>query len=470
MKDGGIYDQLGGGFFRYAHDTSFIVPVFEKLPSTNADAIRTYCHAYGVTGNGVFLKYAEGCLSHVQKNGYRAAGRSFTGAMSSGSKSGEWGDYYTWTEQEARSLLTDEEMKIASAVLEIGPQGDLEDMAPRANVLYMAEGPKLLADRMGMSEKKIADVLDSARSKLLAARGKRTPPPVDQTTYADWSGMMISAYLAAARTLQKDEYARTALDALDALVSRCRNDRGLVFHVCPSEAGGGGGESFLQDQAYVGGALIDAYEQTGESRWLTEARGIGDHSVEPFRDPISGGLSDRTSDPNAPGLLSWPVRDLRDNMAAAAFLARLGALTGQASYTSYAMKIVASWADEAGTLGEHAAPLALATQMLIYPPLEILIAGDAGDPGLAVARRRTLSLYHPWRVIRWYSAADGSAELRKRRLTPLTGPQVAFCIAGECAGPWAGTENLRSKLAGFLNRGAAGASQPPATKGSAKED
>lgn len=467
---GGIYDQLGGGFFRYAHDTSFIVPTFEKLPSTNAEAIRAYLHAYDVTGNAIFLNYAEGSLSHVRKHGYRAADRAFTGAMSCGSRAGDTGDYYTWTEQEAQSLLTDEEMKIASAVYEIGPQGDLEDMAPRANVLYMAEGPKLLADRMGMSEKKITDVLESARAKLLAAREKRTAPPVEQATFADWSGMMISAYLTAARTFQKDEYARTALDAIDVLVSRCRNDRGLFFHVCPIETGERGEETFLQDQSYVSGALLDAFEQTGEARYLTAARGIADHSIEPFRDPISGGLSDRPADPNAPGLVSWPVRDLKDNMATATFLVRLGALTGQASYTSFARKIVESWADEAGALGEHGAPLALAAQMLIYPPLEVVIVGDAGDPAFASARRRALSLYHPWRIVRWYSAADGPAELRKRRLSPLPGAQVAFCIAGECAGPWAGTEKLRPKLAEFLNRGASGASPPPPTGEKPKGD
>jgi hypothetical protein len=94
--------------------------------------------------------------------------------------------------------------------------------------------------------------------------------------------------------------------------------------------------------------------------------------------------------------------------------------------------------------------------MLLTPPLEILVAVDPGDPLAATARERSLALYHPWKVVRHYTLAQGKDAMAKRGLKPLAGAQVAFCAGEECAGPYPGGEPLRKRLDAFLNRGAAG--------------
>ncbi len=455
MARGGINDRVGGGFHRYGHDAMFIVPAFEKLPSLNAEAITAYVNAYELTVNGRFLLPVEGMLAHVLKHGIDPKTRAFIGGMAAGSSASDNGDYYTWTADEVRSLLTEEEFKIASAAWDIGPFGEMVDSAPKRNVIFLAEGPKVLAPHFEIEEKKAEQILDSALQKLRAAREARPAPPVDPTTYGDWSGMMASAFFLASRTLHRPDLARKALDALDVLMARCRDENGLIAHVCRPERSERGPQGFLSDQARVASALLDAHEQEGSAAYLAAARGLADRALQAFRETLSGGFSDRVSDPNALGLMAWPVRDLRENMAMVKVLLRLGHITGEAAYTIQARKALESWADEFAALREHAAPYAVASQMLRQPPLEILIVGDASDPALEKGRERALSLYHPWKVVRHAGAAEGAPLLRKRGLTPLSGAQVAFCVAAECGGPFPAAGPLRIHLEAFLNRGRA---------------
>jgi uncharacterized protein YyaL (SSP411 family) len=153
--------------------------------------------------------------------------------------------------------------------------------------------------------------------------------------------------------------------------------------------------------------------------------------------------------------MAWTVKDLRDNMEMVRGLLRLGSLSGDRGYFARARKVLESWADEIGPYEEHGAPYAIASQMLLTPPLEILVAVDPGDPPAAAARERALALYHPWKVVRHYTLAQGKDAMAKRGLKPLGGAQVAFCAGEECAGPYPAGEPLRKRLDAFLNRGTA---------------
>jgi uncharacterized protein YyaL (SSP411 family) len=454
MGRGGVYDRLGGGFFRYAHDTLFIVPAFEKLPATNAAAIRAYLAAYQTTGNGVFLKFVEGSLGHVLRRGMDPGGRFFLGPMAAWTAAGDNGDFYTWTLDEAAAVLTGEELKVAAAAYDLEPEGEMRDTAPKRNVIVMAAGPKMLAERFGMEEARAEALLESARAKLFEAREKRPAPPVDPVSYADASGMMISAFLEAGRVLHRPDLTSKALEALGILLGRCRLEDGFVAHVCRPDLGSRGAEAFLGDQVHVAAALLDAHEEDGSRSRLEEARALADRALSAFKEPFTGGFTDRIPDPNAPGLLAWPVRDLGDGMAFTTVLLRLHHLTGEASYRAAARKAIESWADEAGALGENGASLGRAALRLIQPPLEILLAGDAADPELARGRARVLALHHPWRIVRHLTGKDGEAEMLRRGLRPASGAQVAFCVEKDCAGPYPAAEPLRARLDAFLNRGA----------------
>jgi uncharacterized protein YyaL (SSP411 family) len=455
MARGGIYDRLGGGFFRYAHDTMFLVPAFEKMPSTNARALMAYLEAYELTSNGRFLVMADSTLGMVTQHMVDPTSHAFLGAIAAGSTSGDNGDYYTWTDDEMKAALTEEEYRIAASAFNITDYGEMLDIAPRRNVLFLERGPKLLAPDFKMDETKMEETLATIQKKLLATRDKRTPPPVDAASYGDWSGMMASAFFMAARTLHRDEPAKQALSALDLLLARCRNAQGLVAHVCVPKDSEIGDEAFAADQAWVAGALIDAYEQTGRDRYLNEARALLDKTVQTFRDSLSGGFSDRIADPNAAGLMSWPVRNLDVDVQMAKSLLRLGRHLGNDAYSKTARVALESWSDEFGDYKELAAGYALASQMLLNPPLEVLVVGDEGTPGLAKGRDLALSLFQSWRIVRPYGSQKGKDELKKRGVTPLEGAQVAFCIGAECSAPIAAGEPLKAALERFLSKGSA---------------
>ncbi|MBI3447770.1 MAG: thioredoxin domain-containing protein [Acidobacteria bacterium] len=464
ISRGGVYDQLGGGFHRYAHDTMYLVPSFEKLPVTQAGAIRAFLDAFEVTGNGVYLNVATGTIDHVLKHGIDPVSKAFIGAMASGASVADNGDYYTWTEDEAKAVLDEEEFKVASVGWNIFPTGEMVDVAPKRNVLFVAEGPKALAVHLKIDEKHAGDVLESARAKLLKARDARPTPPTDPRAFGDSGSALASAFLHAGRILHRDDLTGQALAAVDALSQRCVRPDGLLAHACEPAAGTRSTEAFLADQAAFVNALLDVHEQAGAATPLAQARTLADRATTRFKDAIAGGLSDRAIDAAAPGLLSWPVRDLKDNMEMVRGLRRLGHLTGERAFLDRAKKILESFADEIGAYGEHAAPFALTASMLLNPPLEILVVGDPGDPATVKARERALSLYHPWRVVRHYAASDGRAALHAKGLKALDGAQVAFCVGAECAGPYPGDEPMRKHLEAFLSPGSKGAVAAPESK------
>src|SRR5262249_35433236 len=209
------------------------------------------------------------------------------------------------------------------------------------------------------------------------------------------------------RSLHRPELTMQAVAALGVLTGKCRNDDGLFAHVCDPAGGTKGREFFLSDQANAATALLDAHEETGSMGYLTEARAIADRANVVFRDAFTGSLGDRVTDPNAPGLMSWPMRDLRDNMEMAKALVRLGQLTGERTYRDRARKTLESWADEAGSYEEHAATYAYAAQMLLTPPLQILVVADPNTAEGDRTRERALALYHPWRIVRHFGVEAG---------------------------------------------------------------
>lgn len=456
MARGGIYDRLEGGFFRMAQDSMFRVPEFEKLPSVNAQALDAYLDAYQVTHNGVFLIFARGVMNYFQLHALDAETHAFLGAMNAWNDEGSGSEYYTWTEDECRALLTPEEFGVLSQAYDISPLGELVEIAPRANVIYMLAGPKLLAKLQGIAEDRSAELLESGGAKLLEARRKRPAPAVDPTTYANWSGMAISAFLHAGRVLDEPEYIDQALAALDVLLDRCRAEDGFVAHACRPAKGERSSEALLADQGRVAYALLDAYEQTARDGYLQAAEKIAGGVTDRLKDSLSGGFTDREQDPNAIGLMAWPLREMDEEMNMAEVLLRLKHLTGEASYEVTARKVIESWADEAGKMGPFAASFGLAADKLLHEPLAILIAGETGDPGVAALREQALRLHHPWRVVRSLGREAGAAEMERRGLPAAPGgAAAALCFGDDCAGPYGAQEDLDARLREFLGRASA---------------
>ncbi|HKY32768.1 MAG TPA: DUF255 domain-containing protein [Candidatus Polarisedimenticolia bacterium] len=452
MARGGIRDHLGGGFHRSAADAAWRVPAFEKLLSVNAEMLQAYTHVYKLTGNGVYLGIADGIADYVTGT-LADPGGWFYAYQAADARSGEDGDHYTWTLEEARAALDDEEEAIVVSAYDLGELGEMVDTAPRRNVLFVQEGPKVLSERLGMEEDKVAALLETGRRKLLAARAARPVPDTGRVLITEANAAIGASLLLAGDARGREERRTAGLRAIDAAWEKARDPRsGLMDRAWTPEGGRSGHAELFADQAAMVRALVAAHESTGRAEYLDRARQLAEAAGKAFADSFEGGWMDRIYEADAPGLASWPLRSIRDNALFAESLIRLRYLTGEAEdgpLVRAAQTALESWADEYARYKEAAAPYALAVEKALTPPLEVVIAGSPADEGYDAVEVKVRALYHPWKMVR--RVPRGDAALAARGAAPAEGAASYLCSGARCAGPYTGQDDLRERLAAFLS-------------------
>ncbi|HTS56717.1 MAG TPA: thioredoxin domain-containing protein, partial [Terriglobales bacterium] len=203
MASGGVYDQLGGGFHRYSVDQRWIVPHFEKMCYDNSELLKNYVHAYQATGREFFadvardiIRWMDGWLSDRERAGFYAS-------QDADYSTEDDGDYFTWTLDEVKAVLTLEEAQVASLHYDVNEIGEMHHH-PAKNVLFVRASVEEIARRLGRTPSDVETLLESAKQKMYAARLKRPTPYVDKTVYTGWNALSISAYLEAAKVLGLD--------------------------------------------------------------------------------------------------------------------------------------------------------------------------------------------------------------------------------------------------------------------------
>src|ERR1700686_2371849 len=219
MANGGVYDQLAGGFHRYSVDERWVVPHFEKMCYDNSELLKNYVHAYQATGSELFanvardiIRWMDEWLSDRQRGGFYAS-------QDADISMDDDGDYFTWTLDEARTVLTEEEVQVAALRYDINEVWEMHHN-PAKNVLYVRAPIEEIGRRLNLGPEGVSELLESAKKKMYAARLKRKTPYVDKTVYVGWNSMCVSAYLEAAKVLNLDEARRFALRSLDRILSK----------------------------------------------------------------------------------------------------------------------------------------------------------------------------------------------------------------------------------------------------------
>ncbi|HID90192.1 MAG TPA: thioredoxin domain-containing protein, partial [Anaerolineae bacterium] len=208
MARGGMYDQLGGGFHRYAVDTRWQVPHFEKMLYDNALLTRAYLHTWQVTGNPFFRIIAEETLDFVLREMTAPEG-GFYASLDADSE-GEEGRFYLWSNEEVRQVLGREADRFLVAY-ELVP---FEEMG--------------ILTFPGTPEER--EVLTEARRRLLAAREERVRPARDEKVLTSWNGLMLAAFAEAGRVLGREDYRRVAEQSAAFLLSTLRAADGRLYH------------------------------------------------------------------------------------------------------------------------------------------------------------------------------------------------------------------------------------------------
>jgi len=390
MARGGVYDQLAGGFHRYSVDERWVVPHFEKMSYDNSELLKNYVHAFQAFSDPFFaevardiIRWMDEVLSDRERGGFYASQDADVGMEDDG-------DYFTWTIEEARAVLGEDELKAAAYHYDIGEIGEMHH-DPQKNVLHVRASVEEIAARMGVPAERVRALLASAKQKMLAARLQRPTPYVDKTVYVNWNALCVSAYLDAARVLQLDEARHFALRSLDrTLAEAWKPGSGLQHVVAYSDPQAKHRDvpGLLDDYAFTTIACLDAYETTAALSYFNFARRIADAMIERFYDAEGGGFFDvekSKSPPNVSeiGALSARRKPFQDsptpagNSAAVIALLRLYAYTHDEGYREKARRTLEVFAGVAEQYGIFAGTYGIAASLFSAPHTQVVVIGSS---------------------------------------------------------------------------------------------
>ena len=279
MAAGGIHDQVGGGFHRYAVDNHWRVPHFEKMLYDNAQLLHVYARAHALTGRPLYARVARGIAGHVVRD-MRGSDGLFYSALDA-EVDEEEGKSYLWTPAELGAVLSGEEYALARRVWDLDGPPNFEG----AWILYWPRSHQATAEAMDTTVPALLDRLAPVRAKLLAARAKRDQPARDEKVITAWNAQMIWALAYAGEVLDEPAYVDMATESAAALLATLGDGDGLHRVARDGRARLHG---YLDDHAATVVALAELHRVTGEERWLARARGLADHMVATFRDPAGG--------------------------------------------------------------------------------------------------------------------------------------------------------------------------------------
>jgi len=399
MGSGGVYDQVGGGFHRYSVDERWCVPHFEKMSYDNSELLKNFLHGYQAAREPFFREIAEGIIHWTNAVLSDQSRGGFFASQDADQTLDDDGDYFTWTLDEVRAVLTPEESRIVELRYDVEAHGEMHHN-PAKNVLWIArsiaEVTRTIGGGVDMAAVRL--ILACARGKLLAARAARPAPFVDTTLYVAWNAMFVSAYLDAAAVLGGEKGAACrafALKTLDRMLGEAWSDaRGFAHRM-----GGARLDGSLDDQIFAGIALLDAYEATLDPKYFEAARRAADFAIAEYFDAQGGGFFDRASGAPPMGGLEVRRKPLQDsptpgaNSSAAILFDRLHGYTGDARHRACAEATLEAFAAIAPQFGIHAASYGLAALLHARQPFEVVITGASDDPQAAALEKAANSVY-----------------------------------------------------------------------------
>ncbi|UCH30175.1 MAG: thioredoxin domain-containing protein [Myxococcales bacterium] len=439
MAEGGMYDQIGGGFARYSVDNRWLVPHFEKMLYDNAQLARAYLHAWQITGNDFYRRVTEETLDWVLRE-MRHEGGGFYSSLDADSEGVE-GKFYVWSADEILEALG-EEAEVFMRIYDVSEEGNWEGH----NILNLHLDPSGYATQLGMDPDDLEARMLAAREKLYEIRCKRVWPGLDDKVLTSWNGMMLAAFAEAGVAMRRRDYIEAALANAEFLHETMRSESGRLFRTWKA-----GSEpkynAYLEDYAYLAEGLLALYEATFDARWVDWARELAGLMVIHFHDEKNGGFFDTSDDHEE--LIHRP-KDLQDNATpsgnavATTVLLKLSLLTGNGDYWQLAERSVGSMVKFMQQYPTGFGQWLNAASFMLSEPGEVALVGSEDElaPLLQVLR----SEYRPFQVVA--AAQEGEAPLPLLESRPkVDGKATAYvCQQFVCQAPVTDPDELVSQL------------------------
>lgn len=374
MRRGGIYDHVGFGFHRYATDSQWIVPHFEKMLYDQALLALAYLETYQATKKEAYAATAHEIFTYVLRDMVSPEGGFY--CAEDADVDGKEGTFYTWSYDELTQILG-KDATLIGKIFTCSPNGNYYEEATgeaaKRNILHSAKSLSVLAAEMHLSLQELMKRVASARQKLYTARDKRPHPHKDDKILADWNGLMIAALARGAQILHDERYAHAAQKAAHFILKNmCLSQQ--LFHCyrnlqCSVQG-------MIDDYAFLTWGLLELYETTFEISYLHHAHEFNNYLLNHFWDSRCGGFY-FTADIGE--MILTRSKEIYDgaipsgNSVALLNLLRLMKITGDATLETYARSLVTTFSRALIHMPSAYTLLLTGIDFLIGPAYEIVI-------------------------------------------------------------------------------------------------
>jgi len=439
MAAGGIHDQLGGGFARYAVDAEWLVPHFEKMLYDNAQLAQLYLDAFLVSGDARHVEVIRDILDYVLRDMTHPAGGFFS--AEDADSEGQEGKFYCWTHDELSKLLSPEEFIVATNYFGITKAGNFVDHShpnplPGLNVLSIVNPKVIEAD---------LPLLAAAKNKMLAVRAKRIRPHLDDKILASWNGLMLGAFARAAVVLRDEKYLAAAEKNLRFTCEKLWDEKSkTLFHRWRD--GERDNVQLLEGYAFQLSGVIELYEATLNPAHLDFAIELAEALLEKFYDSANGGF---WQSPAGTSDLILRIKDDYDgaepsgNSVSTLALLKLGKITGEQKFTEAAEQTLQLFAARLEKQPAASAFLLHALDFWLDEPRRVVIAGKIGSAQFDKLLRGTHSVYQPNKIV---LGNTGAVEPFAKTLMAKSEATAFVCTGNACQSPTDNAVNLQQQL------------------------
>jgi uncharacterized protein len=442
MAQGGIYDQLGGGFHRYATDSKWLVPHFEKMLYDNALLARLYLHYYQVTGDEFARSTVEGILDYVVREMTHPTGGFYS--TQDADSEGHEGKFFVWDYDEIRDLLGPSDAALFSAYYNVTQDGNFEGKS----ILNVTRSIEDVAAEQDVSVEHLRQGLERSRRTLFEKREQRVKPGRDEKILTAWNGLMLASFAEAAAILDRDDYAEVARKNAAFVLDHLRRD-GLLLRTFKD--GQAKLNAYLEDYAFFIDGLLLLFETTGESRWIRASLELAQKMIDEFWDLDEGGFFFTGKSHEE---LIVRSKDYFDNATpsgnsvAADVLLRLSLLTNNDDFKRHAVTVLRLIAETAGRYPAGFGRALSALDFYLGQPKEVVIVGTDDHDRTHTLRAAVWRPYLPNKVV---------AEVPEERIPeldsllagriPVNGSPAAYiCVQYTCQQPITEPSELAAAL------------------------
>ena len=390
MRLGGIYDHIGFGFHRYSTDRHWLVPHFEKMLYDQAMIAMAYTEAYHITGEDIYAQTAREIFTYVLRDMTASEGGFFS--AEDADSEGEEGKFYIWTEQEIKEVLGEDYGKEFNDIFSITTPGNYRDESSgketRLNIPHLKN-----YNTNGSNE------FESAREKLFNIREKRIHPLKDDKILTDWNGLMIAALAKAAIVLDEPVYLDAAEKAAEFVLHSISKGERLLKRY---RNGVAALDAHLDDYAFMAWGLLELYEATFATKYLSQALDLMNIMVEDFWDDKNGGFflgSDQSEKLIVRSKTAYDGAIPSGNSVAVMNMVKLTRITGNTNWAELAEKTIRAFSEDVNRAPTGYTLMLTGFMFDTQNSKEIVIVGDSRNRNTTKFLHTIRASYAPHKVL-----------------------------------------------------------------------